>query len=359
MSIWNKILAGLIAVSTIVFFYMTASTMKIHKYWYQSKVTHERAIKTGKAENLALLLGTPKDDSAPGMRRLRLEVHKMVIDRGRVWRNCNARVTNPQTGVLSVTTNQPQPHGIADKSVLYLFSQADFEKGGRYLGEFRAAGVDEAKKLVALQPAMKLSERELKRLAEHKGPVLMYEVMPADDHQSFAGIKPADLKTILPEQSIAEYARDGDAAKADDPAERKAKEGDKEKFVRRLRDYRLAMVGLFRDRTILGDRIASTTSDIERVEAAIAEAKRQEEYCRTQIGLLKKEVAEVHHEQDAVVAHRKVIQGKLDQLKQAINTGIASNRAMADELGRLQIDASRRIDQRAGSMVSAAAAVLQ
>ena len=79
-----------------------------------------------------------------------------------------------------------------------MFSQADFEKGGRYLGEFRATQVDEGKRLVALQPTMKLSEREVKRLAELKGAVLMCEVMPADDHQAFAGLKPADLKAILP-----------------------------------------------------------------------------------------------------------------------------------------------------------------
>ena len=359
MSIWNKVLAGLITVSAIVFFYMTASTMKIRGYWYQSKVAHERAIKMAKAENAALIGGVAGDPSSPGIRRLRLELHKTTIDRGRVWRNCTARVTTPETGVLSVTIDQPQPHGIADKSVLYLFSQADFEKGGRYLGEFRATGVDEGKKLVALQPAMKLSERELKRVAENRGPVIMYEVMPSDDHESFAGIKPADLKAVLPESSLTEYARDGQAANAEDPAERKAKEGDKEKYVRRLRDYRVSLVDLFRDRTVLDERIVTRTNDVSRIEAAVAESKRQEEYCRSQITLLKKEVAEVRREQDATVAHRKMIQGKLDQLKQLIDTGIASNRAMAGELGRLQLEATRRIDQRSSTMVSAAPAVLQ
>jgi septal ring factor EnvC (AmiA/AmiB activator) len=181
----------------------------------------------------------------------------------------------------------------------------------------------------------------------------MYEAMPADDHQAFAGLKPAELKAVVPEQTVAEYARDGQAANADDPAERKAKEGDKEKFVRRLRDYRLLLVGLFRDRTVMNDRIASATADIGRVEASIAESKRQEEYCRSQIDSLKKEVAEARHEQDATVAHRKAVESKLNQLKQLIDTGIASNRAMADELGRLQLDATRRIDQRAGTMASA------
>jgi hypothetical protein len=359
MSIWNKVLAGVIAVVALVFFYMTASAMGIHKYWHKSMVDHQRAIKATAAENVALLEGSAGDAATPGVRRLRLDVHKSILDRGRMWRNCAARITNGQTGEVAVTIDASQPHGIPAKSVLYLFSQADFEKGGRYLGEFRAAQVDEGKRLVALQPTMKLSEREVKRLAEHKGAVLMCEVMPADNHQAFADLKPADLKAILPEQTLAEYARDGQDAKADDPANRKVKDGDKEKFVRQLRDYRVLLAGLFRDRTVLSDRIASASVDIDRVDAAIAESKRQEEYCRTQIESLKKDVAEVNREKDATVAHRKAIEDKLGQLKQLIDTGIASNRAMADELGRLQLEATRRIDQRVGTMVSNAPGALQ
>jgi hypothetical protein len=359
MSIWNKVFAGLIAVAALVYVYMAASTMKIHKYWHQSKVAHQNAIDAVKRENVAMVEGVAGDASSPGIRRLRLDVHKMVLNRGRVWRNCTARVTNAETGVLSVTTDQPQPHGIADKSVLYLFSQADFQKGGRYLGEFRVTGVDEAKKMVALQPSMKLSERELKRLADQKGSVVMYEIMPADTHQAFAGVNPADLKAMIPEQTLAEYTRDGQAANADDPPRRKVKDGDKEKYVRRLRDYRVSTTGLFRDRMILNNRIAAVNADIGRVAAAAAESKRQEEYCRSQIDSLKKEVAEARRELDAVVSHRKAIQSKLDELKQAIEAGIASNQAMAGELGRLQLDASRRIDERAGAMVSAATSLLQ
>ena len=137
------------------------------------------------------------------------------------------------------------------------------------------------------------------------------------------------------------------------------KEGDKEKYVRRLRDYRLLLAGLFRDRTVLNDRIASATVDISRVEAATAESKRQEEYCRSQIELLKKDVAEVNREKDATVAHRKAIESKLGELKQLIETGIASNRAMAEEVGRLQLEATRRIDQRVGTMVSNGSSAVQ
>ena len=63
------------------------------------------------------------------------------------------------TAEITVTIDQPAPHGITEKAVLYAFEEADVQKEkGQYLGEFKVSAVDEKNKKVTLVPTAKLTD---------------------------------------------------------------------------------------------------------------------------------------------------------------------------------------------------------
>ena len=127
MSVWNKVLVGLVFVASLGFFYLAMRTLKTHQYWRELAQRAEARIDTLKEENQGLRDGTGEGENyEPGTERLRLDLHKMLIDRGRVWYNCEPE-PNPETGQVAVTTDLPDPHGIGDKTVLYVFEEADVD----------------------------------------------------------------------------------------------------------------------------------------------------------------------------------------------------------------------------------------
>ena len=174
MSIWNKVLVGLILVASLGFFYLAMRALKTHQYWRTLAAAAEAKIDTLKQENQELRDGKGEGESyEPGIEQLRIQLHKMLIDRGRVWYNCEPE-PNPQTGQVAVTTDLPDPHGIGDKTILYVFEEAEVDSSNpaesrQYIGEFRVTGVEG--KQVALAPSMRIrpDSRQFKRLVAIRG----------------------------------------------------------------------------------------------------------------------------------------------------------------------------------------------
>ncbi len=255
MSIWNKVLIGLILVASLAFFYMALRTLRTHKHWREKAQQHEKRIKQIQEDNRQLVEGKGEGKQyQPGIERLRLDLQKMLVGRGRVWRDCK-----PQPGPQTIQTGQVavscDVHGIGEKTVLYLFEQTDPGQSGSYLGKFKVttfnaldknsngslepgelppslqphlatadadkngtlnfAEFDAAKPDYTgpevLEPSMKMSTAELQRLAASAGKATwtMYEIMPADSHQAFAHLNQDELKKLLPAESVEEYLNDG------------------------------------------------------------------------------------------------------------------------------------------------------
>ena len=75
----------------------------------------------------------------------RVELGKLLVDRRRAWFKCEPKMRlNRQEGTAEITftIDQPRPNGIAENTVLYAFAEANVQKKGRYLGEFRATKSD-------------------------------------------------------------------------------------------------------------------------------------------------------------------------------------------------------------------------
>ena len=324
MNIWNKVLVGLIGVASLVLFYMAARTLKTHQSWGDRAVKLQAQIDQVQNENERLRYAV---DS-----QLRLELERLLVDRSRAWFNCDAKVkVNPADGTaaVTVTIDQPEPSGIAKGTILYGFEQAGVQKKGRYLGEFKATGVNQ--KQVDLAPSSRLTSREADGLAAAKGPWVLYEVMPRDNHEVFAALGDKELEAMLPRESVEQYIK-----------------GDKS--VRPLRDYQVLLSAASLRHTFLMDRISAAAGDNKFVDEALAQAKQQEEAVQRDLALAKEEVKKSAGEQDAVAAYRKAIQQELDAVKAAVAHLIESNQAMAGQLAKLQSEAARRIDQRTRAM---------
>jgi hypothetical protein len=356
MSIWNKILIGCICVASLVFFVMVARTVRTHQHWRQLADKFQKRIAEVREESRKLKQG---DGDWMGMAQAHLESSKLASDLGRVWYHCTPKPWNAQTGQGSVAIEMPKreaepgkpetplPHGIADKTILHVFEKEDLQKGGHYLGEFKVVGVTDRD--VALQPTHKLSDAQLQRLGQSKGPWILFAKLPLDSHEAFAGLKESQLKELLPEATVAEYIRDGQASQPGDPDRRKSNG----KFVRGLRDYSPILEAFSTRRTVLVDSIEAGRRDQQAAEDALADAKAQQEFLQKQKASFVEEVAKFVRQRDAVVVHLKQIQQAFTSLQKQIVDQLALNQGMAAEITKFQFRA-RRIDQQTRSMAQAA-----
>lgn len=359
MSIWNKILIGLIFLAAAGLFYMTARALKTQETWRLAAKKHQDALQAVVAENKTLLEGGAAPESAKGIVQLKRELHRQQVGRGRVWRKCEPRSVAAEGAVklalpLVEGADKQPPHGITAKMKVYLFEGTQGKDGGKYLGEFVATEVGERD--LGLQPARKLAAEEVQLLNQAEGRArqsglgwTMYEALPADEHELFAGLKDDALRAILPESVLREYARHGQPAEASDPDERRA-DG---KYVRRLRDYGPVLERYSNLRTELADALESGKRDKECLEEAVAHSKADEEYCRAELAKLKAELGKATAERGAVVEHLRRLDAALAQQVKANAQAIELNQAMAAEITRHQLEAARVIDRRTGAMAQA------
>ena len=381
MSLWNKILLGLIFVASLPYVYLAMRTLKTHQHWRESAQKHEKRLDDVTQENRELTRGAGDgEDYRPGIQQLRLDLHKTLIDRGRVWRHCQPKV-NAGTGQAAVTIPPPDPHdipeekipphGITDKMILYVFEQADEEdeeegendaQPRQYLGEFKVTGV--ANRLLQMEPSMKLDSREFQRLTASVGPWVLYEIMPIDNHEVFADFEEDELKTVLPESTVMEYLKDGQSATVDDLATwdvrgKVVDEKDQEVqgaaqgiYVRQLRDYEIFFKDYHLQETILVDEFESTTRDKQYVDVTLAATQTQLQFREKKKAQLNGELADRQRELGAVGAHRKALESKLDAVSSAITGLIGRNIATAAQIAKIQLEAARRIDQRTRNMAN-------
>ena len=160
MSIWNKILVWVIGVACLALFYMAARTLKTHQYWRELARKYEREDQAGAGGEPRAARRRGEPGQRPGIRQRRIELNKLLLDRHRTWFKCDPKVKlNREEGTaeITVTVDQPDPHGIAENTVLYGFEEADVQSKGRYLGEFKVTKADEKQKTVVLVPTLPLS----------------------------------------------------------------------------------------------------------------------------------------------------------------------------------------------------------
>jgi hypothetical protein len=352
MCIWNKILVGLIGVASLVLFYMTARALKTETYWSELAQKHAKRIKELSDENVLLAEG---NNQQPGIRQLRLDLQKLLVDRRRTWWNCDPRVKPGADGrTAEVTIAMPQPkHGIAKKQVLYAFEEADVQnKGpnkGQYVGEFSVTNTGDRQ--LTLVPTGRLSPREMEKLKKTKRPWALYEILPRDNHEIFASLTDEQKKAMLPADSVQEYLKDGKPSVKDDPADRVVGG----KYVRPLVDYVVALTDARDHRVTLTNSVAAVEKDKQLVEKALSEARAQEEACKSDIASTDVKLKKMARDRDIVVAIDEKLQKSIEAMQAWIDRLAKTNRDMAGQIAKYQLEAARRIDERTRVMAQSGA----
>lgn len=342
MSIWNKILLGFIFVASVVFLWLGAKALKTHQYWRTIAAKQEQLLKQEKDRRDLLVNGK---DGEMGIRQAMLELHKQLVDRGRVWRGATPQkidVAKDAQGFPTVRIllqmDVPDPHRIEKDANLVLFEEKNVQDKGAYLGRFTVEAV--AGKQIQLKPSLRLTDREIKRLQSSRDKWCAYEIMPIDNHEVFAGC--ADLEKLLPKESLPEYAKDG---QPEDPANK-----DSAKFERKLRDYELLFTAAHAQTSVWLQQMDALQHDQQSVEAGVTLAKKEVEACQKDVSKFKAEVAQMSRERDAVAAHRKAIEAQLAAFEKTKAETMARNRELVGEIARIQLEATRKIDARTERM---------
>jgi hypothetical protein len=344
MCIWNKILVGLISVAAIVLFYMAAKALKIETYWSELAQKHERQIRQVTQQNIELREGNAQ---GPGVRRLRVDVFKLLQDRRRVWWNCDPKVVKPgaEGGLAEVTLELKVPDKtIPRKLVVYAFEEAfvqNKEHRGQYLGEFTVSNIVNGKQLT-LESTSRLSPREVEKLKKARPLWALYELLPRDSHEIFATLTDDEKKALMPPECVQEYLKDGKPAAKDDPVERVVNG----KFVRQVNDYGVLLTDERNRRVLLNDTIKAAREDKQLIEQALVEGHDQEEACKREVVSTEAELKKMQRDRDIVGALHQKLQKSLDDMQAWISQLAATNRAMAGQLAKVQIEATRRIDKR-------------
>jgi len=326
MSTWNKVLLGLIIVASLGFLYLAMVALATHRYWRESAEKHEERIEALAAETEKLHeKGLP--DGRGGLKELELGLNKYSIGRGRVWYGCSPQKADAQSGAAAVAVDRPDPHGITEKMILYVFEETGVKEGGRFLGEFKVTQV--APKQVALEPSMRMLPGEVQRIAQSRGPWTLRERLPADKRDMFAGYTPEQLAKLLPnEKAVDEYA--------------KAAKGELERV---LRDYRQLLKTFDRQRTELIERDQRAQRHLAMVQSSLADTQKLIQEQQSELTVLTANLDEMKRQRDAAVAHLDRLKKELAERTERIEALLAKNREVAAQIAQLQGEAARRVNE--------------
>lgn len=238
-------------IACIPFGVYAAMAMKTRLAWIDlyDKLDKELATTTNAFE--LATYGDPADveGNTESVVDLRGKLGRVILDRGRVWRGVTATpATATPNGPSYVISMQPpqdpalpaapvEKHNIAIKTVLFAFKEGPTADGFSvprfFLGEFRVTAASDAS--ITIEPAMPMTNDQMGVAANPNpftppgmqptgpGTWVLYEVMPVDGHEWFAGKTDQEIRELIPqpltglappdyEKFIAQFVRDGQAA---------------------------------------------------------------------------------------------------------------------------------------------------
>jgi hypothetical protein len=288
--------------------------------------------------------------------------HELLIAtrlRGHVWRGVlPAGPPNAQTGAVNVKVPAPTPAGMKKDTVVFLFDDGAPQppaangapRGPQYLGEFTvvSAGPQQA----ALQPVLIVDEFERRRLASSRGPWIIYETMPLDRHEIFAGKPDPQLQQLLPKKTVNEYIRDGKPSNKDDdpirvvgydengkplPPGGDLSKAAKKIYQRRLRDYAAEFDGLVRRRIAMLTDIDALNKDIARLKQAEEAAKKIQAFRENERTKLTSDLAGIDKERAAIKKHLDDVNKLLARARELTAELLRRNEKLAAELAARQL----------------------
>lgn len=197
---------------------LAALTLKTHQGWRSEaeKLAKEIVIQNQTTEHLQFG-DLSKKDQDPNLRSVQAEITRVLLDRGRVWRG--GQPGNFDGMSVTVTVNAggapvaPPPAGgapaapVEDKTILYVFKEFASADGmflpSVYLGEFAATILGNQ---ITLSPTMPLDAQQLQQIRTNDATWALYEVLPIDGHEFFAGMDENQLRSFIPQGNLSPEA---------------------------------------------------------------------------------------------------------------------------------------------------------
>jgi hypothetical protein len=383
MSIWNKVLLGLLAIASLVFFHAAVRTVKTFDYWSKQTDKFQRRLNEVRADIVQLQTADhehPLPNKTFGVQQLRVDVARMVNNRGRIWANCQMKKVQPEvvngakTGRTEVNVSSDEP-GVSGKMLLYVFEEGDEPNSIKYLGEF-AVKASNSPNDFALLSTTQLTKLQENNLAHSKSPWVLYEMMPADQHL-MRGEKPDlvaknpavkdELIATLPDDLRKKFFPDPDPglSKAEQDKWKKEKWWLPEEYVldgqvvngaefeRKLRDYLEVMRVCEVDRTLYDDRKNALERDETYLTAAKTDSDQQLVFADRQKAQATAERKWEYKQRDATAAFYADLQRMLSFNDAAVKAAIAANAEAAKQIAKIQKEAAEEIDRRTRSMARA------
>ncbi len=334
MSIWNKVLAGLILVTSVAFFYFALRALRTHQHWRELAQKHEAALEKTLQEQQALVWGS---EATPGIRQVEAQLYRLNLCRGRAWRNAQPQKVDAATGEVTVVTPIGAAHDKPQGTQLSVFLQASGQNPATYLGDFQIAAVSD--KIWQLRPTRTLSPRELGRLqqASRGGLWVLYERIPS---------MTPELLAEMTGGPVGEPEKPADASpKAEgEPAKPAAKPASP--VLATMIDYRQVFDYYYMERSRLSDLIESAKNDLKGLTAAQSQADAEIKLLEAEIAKHKTMLAEAQRQRDAVAAHLQAVEAKRAEFESRVAQTIQENQATAQKLAQAQLEAARRIEER-------------
>lgn len=329
-----------IIVASGFFLYLTAMTLKTHQSWKTIAATRQKELDAEEAIQLKLKEGALAEGAAleKGIRQLKQELYEAQVKRGGVYYNVNLKSTpDPANGNVTVIIDKPEPHGLLDRVVLFVFDEAPFDAPagqphGQYLGEFKVTKVTDMSKEVELTPNMPPTPAKLAELAANRGPWTMYLTMPIDHPTAFAHMDDATKRRFLANLSnVDEYL----------------------KSDRVLRDYEFAYHEYQLKYPQLQEQQRRLTADAAKTVKANERVTKELEYRTAEKAKLANDLAEFKKERDLVVKYRQKLELQYTDVRNKIRAVYFENKRLAEELMAIQLKTAEEANRRAGVPLSA------
>ncbi|WP_425396537.1 hypothetical protein [Aeoliella sp.] len=274
--------------------------------------------------------------------------------RGRAWRDVEPVSLDDTTFTATLNIPAPTPHGIAANTILYVFEQGEAQPlnqpGPRYIGDFKVVNANEQQ--IQVQPSSQFDEAALQRLQGTRGPWIMYENMPVDQHpdgilEILAGEPEDRLRQLIPAESADEYVRHGTPAQpGDDDWHKTGYNNDGElvprdlwdastqfMYRRMLRDYNLLFQEYSKQFTQMEADMNALVEDNKLLTQALASAKQVQTMHEAEQAKLKQDVQGTARDRQAIEAHQAQVDTQLSNAQALLSDLIKQNGELAREMG--------------------------
>lgn len=222
--------------AAIAFAVYGAMVMKTRSNW--QKFYSQAETNLGQAETKLRLVtegNRAEPQNTDNIRVMKEEVGRILLDRGRVWRECRPTTVAPDSVTIS-TAPASLPEGVAaapnkieEKLILYAFKEINSPEGikvpGIFLGSFRVTAA--TPDTVTMAPLIPFDGQQQQHLNDREATWALYELMPIDDYEAFADLTDDQIKALFPPELVAapqpraeamvnRYLRTGKAANEND-----------------------------------------------------------------------------------------------------------------------------------------------